>query len=51
MSVPAGLADNGLPLGLQLIAPSFHEDTLVKAGRVLEKAAGFTATANRVAGQ
>ena len=49
MSVPAGLADNGLPLGLQLIAPSFHEDTLVKAGRVLEKAAGFTATASRVA--
>ena len=51
MSVPAGLAKNGLPLGLQLIAPSFLEDTLVKAGRVVEKAAGFSAVAARAAGQ
>jgi aspartyl-tRNA(Asn)/glutamyl-tRNA(Gln) amidotransferase subunit A len=51
MSVPAGLAKNGLPLGLQLIAPSFREDTLVKAGRVVEKAAGFSAVAARAAGQ
>ena len=51
MSVPAGLAANGLPLGLQLIAPSFREDTLVKAGRVLEKAAGFSASPSRAAGQ
>ena len=51
MSVPAGLAENGLPLGLQLIAPSFREDTLVKAGRVVEKAAGFSAVAARAAGQ
>ena len=49
MSVPAGLAANGLPLGLQLIAPSFREDTLVQAGRVVEKAAGFSATASRAA--
>jgi aspartyl-tRNA(Asn)/glutamyl-tRNA(Gln) amidotransferase subunit A len=51
MSVPAGLAKNGLPLGLQLIAPSFREDTLVKAGRVVEKAAGFSAVAARATGQ
>ncbi|MCE2517712.1 MAG: Asp-tRNA(Asn)/Glu-tRNA(Gln) amidotransferase subunit GatA [Alphaproteobacteria bacterium] len=50
MSVPSGLASNGLPLGLQLIAPSFREDTLVKAGRVVEKAAGFAAIASRAAG-
>ena len=51
MSVPAGLADNGLPLGLQLIAPSFREENLVKAGRVIEKAAGFSAQASRAASQ
>jgi len=51
MSEPAGLAEIGWPLGLQLIAPSFREDTLVKAGRVVEKAAGFSAVAARAAGQ
>ena len=50
MSVPAGLDGNGLPLGLQLIAPSFREDTLIRAGRALEKAAGFDAVAGRAAG-
>ena len=50
MAVPAGLSGEGLPLGLQLIAPSFREDTLVRAGRVLEKAAGFSAIASRAAG-
>lgn len=50
MSVPSGLSANGLPLGLQLIAPSFKEDSLVKVGRVIEKAAGFTAVASRVGG-
>ena len=50
MAVPAGLSGEGLPLGLQLIAPSFREDTLVRAGRVLEKAAGFNAIASRAAG-
>lgn len=50
MSVPSGLAANGLPLGLQLIAPSFREDSLVKAGQVLEKSAGFDAVAKRAAG-
>ena len=50
MSVPAGLDGDGLPLGLQLIAPSFGEDVLVRAGRALEKAAGFGAVAGRAAG-
>ena len=50
MSVPAGLDGDGLPLGLQLIAPSFREDVLVRAGRILEKAAGFDAVAGRAAG-
>ena len=50
MSVPSGLSAKGMPLGLQVIAPSFREDTLIKAGRVLEKAAEFSATASRAAG-
>ena len=51
MSVPAGLDADGLPLGLQLVAPSFREDTLVRAGRAIEKAAGFDAVAGRAAGR
>ena len=43
ISVPAGLSDDGLPLGLHLIAPAFDEETLLRAAGVLESAAGFTA--------
>jgi aspartyl-tRNA(Asn)/glutamyl-tRNA(Gln) amidotransferase subunit A len=42
VSVPAALSAEGLPLGLQLIGKAFDEATLLKAGQVLEKAAGFT---------
>jgi aspartyl-tRNA(Asn)/glutamyl-tRNA(Gln) amidotransferase subunit A len=50
MSIPSGLTAKGMPLGLQIIAPSFREDTLIKTGRVLEKAAEFSAVASRAAG-
>src|SRR5690606_17049077 len=40
MSVPAGLDANGLPLGLQLIGRPFDEETLFRAGHVIEPAAG-----------
>jgi aspartyl-tRNA(Asn)/glutamyl-tRNA(Gln) amidotransferase subunit A len=50
MSIPSGLTAKGMPLGLQIVAPSFREDTMMKAGRALEKAAGFSATASRAAG-
>ncbi|MGB8602884.1 MAG: Asp-tRNA(Asn)/Glu-tRNA(Gln) amidotransferase subunit GatA [Rhizomicrobium sp.] len=43
LSVPAGLASNGLPLGLQFIGKAFDEATLLRAGRALEVAANFTA--------
>ena len=43
ISVPAGLDRQGLPLGLQLIAPAFDEETLFRAAGVLEAAAGFSA--------
>ncbi len=43
MSVPAGLDEQGLPLGLQLIARPLDEETMLKGGYVLEKAANFKA--------
>lgn len=43
ISVPAGLGDDGLPLGLQLIGRPFDEQTVLRIADVLETAAGFTA--------
>ena len=40
MSVPAGLSKEGLPLGLQLIGKPFDEETVFRAGQVIEDAAG-----------
>ena len=40
ISVPAGLSREGTPLGLQLIGKAFDEETLFRAGQVLEDAAG-----------
>lgn len=40
ISVPAGLDAKGLPLGLQLIGRPFDEETLYRAGNVIEQAAG-----------
>ncbi|MDH5771772.1 MAG: Asp-tRNA(Asn)/Glu-tRNA(Gln) amidotransferase subunit GatA [Rhodospirillaceae bacterium] len=42
ISVPAGLNNDGLPLGLQLIGRAFDEETLLRAADVLETAANFT---------
>ncbi len=42
-SVPAGLDASGLPLGLQLLARPFDEETLFKGMYALEDAAGFAA--------
>ena len=41
ISVPAGVDKDGLPLGLQLIGRAFDEETVLKAGAALEKAAAF----------
>lgn len=38
MSVPAGLTSDGLPVGMQLIAPHFAEERLFQAGHAFEKA-------------
>ena len=42
-SVPAGLDAKGLPLGLQLIARPFDEETMFKGMSALEQAAAFNA--------
>ena len=41
ISLPAGFSSNGLPLGLQLIAPPFRESVLFSAGTKLESCAKF----------
>ena len=46
ISVPAGLDEAGLPLGLHLIAKPFDEETLFRAAQALEDAAGFKARPN-----
>ncbi len=42
ISVPGGLSDEGLPLGLHLIGRPFDEVTLVQVAQALEDAAGFS---------
>jgi aspartyl-tRNA(Asn)/glutamyl-tRNA(Gln) amidotransferase subunit A len=42
ISVPAGLSEQGLPLGLQLIGPKFSEQRLLNTAKVIEAAAGFS---------
>jgi len=43
ISVPAGLSETGLPLGLQLIGKAFDEATLLRAAQAVETAADFKA--------
>ena len=47
ISVPGGLSENGLPLGLQLIGKAFDEATLLRAAHAVETAADFKAKPNK----
>lgn len=42
-SVPAGLSAEGLPLGLQVLANAWDEETVLKVSGVIEQAAAFNA--------
>jgi aspartyl-tRNA(Asn)/glutamyl-tRNA(Gln) amidotransferase subunit A len=42
ISVPAGLSQDGLPLGLQITGRAFDEETMLRAAAVLETAAAFS---------
>lgn len=50
MSVPAGFA-NGLPIGMQLIAPRFDEQTIYRAGYAFEQATDFHKEVPTIGGQ
>ena len=46
MSVPSGLsADDGLPVGLQIMAPALADDRLYRVGAAYETARGLLPTA------
>ena len=47
ISVPAGLSDSGLPLGLQVIGKALDEAACFRVGGELERAAGFVAKADK----
>ena len=41
MSVPVGLASNGLPLGVQVVGRAFAEATVFRVGRAIERLSGW----------
>jgi aspartyl-tRNA(Asn)/glutamyl-tRNA(Gln) amidotransferase subunit A len=41
MSVPCGFTSGGLPIGLQLLAPPFEEELLLRAARMYERETGW----------
>lgn len=43
ISLPMGLDEAGMPLGLQFVAPAWHEDTVIALARAYEAARGAVA--------
>ncbi len=50
LSLPIGLSDTGLPIGLQVIGKHFDENTVFQVADVMEKSAGFDLNPHRVKG-
>ena len=50
LSLPAGLAESGLPIGMQLIGTPFSEKTVLRAARMYEKASGVRRLRPELAG-
>ncbi len=46
MSVPFGVGDDGLPVGVQILAPALEEARMLQAAAVLERAAPANSNAN-----
>ncbi|MFT5563936.1 MAG: aspartyl-tRNA(Asn)/glutamyl-tRNA(Gln) amidotransferase subunit A [Myxococcota bacterium] len=44
MSIPSGLNEQGLPVGLQIMAPLLREDIMLRAAWAFEQATGFDTT-------
>ena len=42
LSLPAGLSEAGLPIGMQVLGAEFQEETVLRAARMHEKASGIT---------
>jgi aspartyl-tRNA(Asn)/glutamyl-tRNA(Gln) amidotransferase subunit A len=42
ISVPAGFTQDGLPIGVQLMAPALREDLLIRAGNAIQEALGLS---------
>lgn len=42
-SIPVGLADDGLPVGMQIVGPRFSEALILRASRAFEQAMPFAA--------
>ena len=45
LSIPCGIAANGLPIGMQLIGPKFSEQTLLNAALAYQQETGCCAVA------
>ncbi len=43
ISVPGARAEQGLPIGMQVVAPSLREDLMFEVGAAIEELMGFTA--------
>ncbi|USG66456.1 Asp-tRNA(Asn)/Glu-tRNA(Gln) amidotransferase subunit GatA [Brevibacillus ruminantium] len=42
ISVPCGFAQNGMPIGLQIVGKAFDESTVLRVAHAYEQAAGFS---------